>query len=391
MRPATISTLAWGFVLIESSLADTNANPSACKLPAISDIYLSSGFGGDYDSAPSLGTMTGFMIFVDFIDRVASETTESLRDIFIPEGPDWFSTASFGKLNHQITADTSKFFRMPNDTESYGFTRGLTWEAHNRYIQDALQAYEEKCKKLKPVDILYVVATKNASAISFSPTFMGPVTTRSGVKVAKKAVTIGYDAYVKWFSKVLNHESGHAMGLADYYPFTGGETGMYVGGWSLMGYINGASPDYFAWDKWRLGWLQDEQVDCISEAGKTTHTLSPMDTPDGNSPIKTVVVKKNETSALIAEVRSSNGNNVGSCAKGVLLYTVATHVATGTGPVVVLDSNPDSIGCDGTAFGNAPLALDGSGASSYTSPEFGVTIEVVKQQGEEYVIEVEIL
>lgn len=68
MRLATTSAFAWGFLLIESSFADTDANPSACKLPAIPDIYLSSGFGGDYDSAPSLGTMTGFMIFVDFID-----------------------------------------------------------------------------------------------------------------------------------------------------------------------------------------------------------------------------------------------------------------------------------------------------------------------------------
>ncbi|KAI1103721.1 M6 metalloprotease [Jackrogersella minutella] len=347
------------------------ADISACKLAANLDVYLSAGFGYEANCAPSTGTLSAFMIFVDFIDEQAIETPQSLYDFFLPAAAEWYATSSYGALALNVTADTSRFYRMPAAATSYGWERGLSSATHQKYIQDALDAYGET---IPPTDVLYVVPTANAAAISFSPTFMGD-----------KSVTFGLDAYKTWKYLVLNHETGHTMCLPDYYPFNGSATGLYIGGWDLMGLISGPSPDYFAWDKWRLGWLSDEQIDCVAEAGSTTHTLTPLGTTGGS---KAVVIKHNSTDALVAELRSANGLDFASCSTGMLLYTVSTITETGEGPVRVLDATPGSGGCLGDELNDAPLSLKGT--ASYTVPGWGINVTIVSEAGDGVEIAVEV-
>lgn len=278
---------------------------------------------------------------------------------------------------------------MPNASNSYKYDRGLSAEDHEEYIQDALEAFTSAGGTAPTaLDLLYIVATQNASDISFSPTYMRNVYTRSGQHIAKKSVTVGYDAYATWGYKVLNHETGHAMGLPDYYAFTGSDYHRFVGHWSIMGRINGQSPDYFAWDKWRLGWIADEQVDCVSEPGSTSHDLSPIEIAGGNSRKKIVVIKKSSTTALVAEVRSRQGTDEGSTGYGVLLYKADTNVPTGEGPIIVLNANPDLEVPNGMKFGNAPLNFDGS-ARTYVSKELGVTVTVTGQEGDDFRFQVD--
>ncbi|KAI1505468.1 M6 metalloprotease [Biscogniauxia marginata] len=358
------------------------ADVSACKLAADPSADLSAGFGFAADCAPSVGTLSAFMMFVDFADGAATETAESLRDFFLPAAADWYAASSYGALALNVTADTSRFYRMPAAAASYGWDRGLSAEAHLEYIQDALDAYGQD---IAPVDVLYVVPTADAAAISFSPTYMGDVATRGGAHVAGKAVTFGYDAYAAWRFLVLNHETGHTMCLPDYYPSDGRETGLFVGGWDLMGLISGPGPDYFAWDKWRLGWLGDDRIECVAEAGQSTHVLSPLGVTGGK---KAVVVKHNSTDALVAEVRTAQGLDADVCATGVLLYTVSTETPSGNGPVKVLDATPGSGGCAGDELNDATLSLDGE--SSYTVADWGIKVTVVETAGDQFTISVEL-
>ncbi|KAI1424866.1 M6 metalloprotease [Xylaria sp. FL1777] len=367
--------------VLATSSQRPDADVSACKLAADQNVYLSAGFGYELNCAPSVGALSAFMIFVDFSDQGATESSpEELRDFFLPSAADWYYTSSYGALNLSVTADTSRFYRMPATAASYNWQRGLTAEEHEVYIQDALAAYNAP---IPAVDVLYIVPTANAKLISYSPTYVGDVTTRDGTYVARKAVTFGYDGYATWGYLVLNHETGHTMCLPDYYPFNGSATGLFIGGWDLMGLISGPSPDYFAWDKWRLGWLSDDQIDCVSVAGTTSHTLTPLETIGGK---KAVVVKHNATNALIAEVRSAEGLDSASCATGVLLYTVSTETDTGDGPLHVLDSTPGSGGCAGDQLNDATLTVDG--VDSYIVRGWGIVVTVVAKDGEDYTIEV---
>ncbi|KAI0798276.1 M6 metalloprotease [Xylaria sp. FL0064] len=382
------SIIGWAWPICATVIRTTATNTprrstgaTACQLAADQDVYLSAGFGYELNCAPSVGTLSAFMIFVDFPDQGAIESSpEVLRDFFLPSAADWYSKASYGALNLSVLADTSRFYRMPATAASYNWQRGLTAEEHQIYIQDALGVYNTP---IPPVDVLYIVPTRNATAITYSPTFVGDVTTRDGTYVAKKSVTFGYDGYTTWGSLVLNHETGHTMCLPDYYPFNGSATGLFIGGWDLMGLISGPSPDYFAWDKWRLGWLVDDQIDCVAGAGETSHVLTPWEVAGGK---KAVVVKHDDTDALVAEVRSAVGLDSASCATGVLLYTVSTETATGEGPVRVLDATPGSGGCANDELNDATLTMDG--VNSYIVPGWDIKITLVARDGDDFEIRV---
>ncbi|KAK5635839.1 hypothetical protein RRF57_011551 [Xylaria bambusicola] len=217
--------------MVVGTLADNpqrlGADVSACKLAADQNVYLSAGFGYELNCAPSIGTLSAFMMFVDFSDQGATESSpEVLRDFFLPSAADWYYRSSYGALNLSVTADISRFYRMPATAASYNWERGLTAEQHAVYIRDALEAYNAP---IPPVDVLYIVPTANATRITYSPTYMGDVRTRDGTYVARKSVTFGYDGYRTWGYLVLNHETGHTMCLPDYYPFNGSATGLFMG------------------------------------------------------------------------------------------------------------------------------------------------------------------
>nr|BFE52319.1 M6 family metalloprotease domain-containing protein [Saccharothrix mutabilis subsp. capreolus] len=133
---------------------------------------------------------------------------------------------------------------------------------------------------------------------------------------------------------LLAHEGGHTISLPDLYGGPGGHG--YIGSWDLMGNLGGVAPDHFAWHKWKLGWLDDNQVSCVRTVNTSvTTTLSPVETAGG---VKAVVIRYGTTVAYVAEVRARSGNDSRACRTGVLVYRVDSAVASGSGPVRVVDS-----------------------------------------------------
>ncbi|RNJ60105.1 hypothetical protein D7B24_000302 [Verticillium nonalfalfae] len=339
------------FALSAASAIPNGRRPdsSACKLPAVPDAHYSEGHGVKFDCAPSFGTMRAKMIFVDFPNAIDSGSPPPLDRNEIPAAVEWFRNSSFGSLNLQVDFDGSRYYRMPRPSTSYRFERNLTAATHQKYMDHALDAWLANTNVTVPhvtstngplVDVLYIVPTRKASAITLTTTSSIPVHTTRGHYVARKGVTLGHQDLGFWGPKLLNHETGHAMCLPDLYPLPVGYTQKYVGNWDLMANAGGHSPDLFAWHKWKLGWLLDSEVDCISDPGSSTHTLSPVEIIGGGAHTKAVVVRHNSTTAFVVEVRSDLGNNHGAYSKGVLLYIVATDVETGKGPIRVLDANP---------------------------------------------------
>ena len=100
----------------------------------------------------------------------------------------------------------------------------------------------------------------------------------------------------------MNHEIGHTMGLVDLYGYSG-SAHRFVGGWSLMGLISGHAPEYFAWERWILSWLDDNQVVCLP-SGKITANLNAVPLSGGQ---KMIVAPISETRAVVVEVRRRVG------------------------------------------------------------------------------------
>jgi M6 family metalloprotease-like protein len=293
-----------------------------------------------------------------------------------------FNVMSYGKMQLELVPLLGQFYRMPAASSSYNYSRGLTTELHLKYINDTLAAVGPSVS-FAGIDVLYILPALYANEISFSTSTAVDVTAPDGTVIGS-TITYGQDLYFSWGSKTINHETGHALGLPDLYPYDGGEVPKWVGGFDMMGLIAGQSPDFFAWHKWQLGWIEDSQVDCVSLAGTSTHRISPLEVA-GES-IKVAAIPIDATSYIMAEVRSKNGINKDACGTGVLLYNANAAVGSGDGPIRVIDTKPGSGGClfnNGGELNDAPLLV----GETYDT-QLGVTITVTAQEGEDYIIEV---
>ncbi|MET9373851.1 M6 family metalloprotease domain-containing protein [Streptomyces sp. NPDC002992] len=318
---------------------------------------------------PSTGTRRVLMLFVDFPDAPATDSTDDYAAHLAPAA-EWMNQASYGRLQLDITP-VHRWIRMPAASTSYDYARGLTFEAHERYLRDAVTAADPQVD-FAGYDMVHVVANKAAKAIPFSPTYLyDPATsgvTADGNRV-KWAVTFGQDMW-RWGHKVVAHETGHTFGLPDLYSFNAPTHG-FVGGWDVMGNIAGHAPQFLGWHSWKLGWTRDDQVTCLPGSGHRTVLLNPVERPGGT---KIAVVRTGETTAYVAESRHAEGNDENACSTGVLIYKVDSAAHTGNGPVRVMNANPTTTPPQGCTQLDMAAYAPGQ---AFTDPDTGVRIEIL--------------
>ncbi|MEU8436493.1 peptidase M6 [Streptomyces sp. NPDC029216] len=337
--------------------------PSACALPGRTGW---TDEGRDTDRVlfqPSTGTRRVLVLFVDFPDAPAAGSTLPYAARLAPVA-DWLGTASYGRLRLALTP-LHHWIRMPAPSVSYGFTRGLGFEAHEAYVRDAFAAATAYGADFARHDMAYVVPTRAATALSFSPTYLHDPAAPEGLPL-KWAVTFGQDLW-HWGPKVAAHETCHTFGLPDLYAFTG-DTHRHTGGWDVMGDIAGAAPQFLGWHAWKLGWIDDSQVAGLAGPGCRTVALTPVERPGGT---KIAVVRTGPTTAYVAESRRAEGHDRTARSTGVLVYRVDSATPTGEGPVRVLPP-PGRTGPD--------LAARSPG-QSFADPAAGVRIDVLPGGG----------
>ncbi|MER7985270.1 M6 family metalloprotease domain-containing protein [Streptomyces noursei] len=322
------------------------------------------------------GTIKAAMVFVDFPDAPATESPADDAAQVTP-GADWVWQASYGKAWLAIT-QYRHWVRMPHASTDYHFQRGFSHETHEAYIRDAVAAADPGVD-FSQFDMIYVVPTKNASAISFTPTYIYEPGTAGVVADGKRikwAVTLGQDMW-HWGPKLLGHETAHTFGLPDLYAFdAGNDAHRFVGGWDVMGLISGAGPQYFGWESWKLGWTGDNQVVCRASAGSDTVRLTAVEYGSGTT---LAVIRTGPTSAYVVESRRAVQADTGLCATGALVYKVDSSVETGKGPIRVMDANPDATPASGCRpLDDAPYKA----GESFTDPRAGVRIDVLHADGD---------
>ncbi|WP_327327496.1 hypothetical protein OG735_36945 [Streptomyces sp. NBC_01210] len=205
LRPLTaVFALVSGLAAATTATAATTPNsfaPAAdCALPGKTG-WTDEGHNTDRTQFQrSTGTHRVLTLFVDFPDAQATDSTDAYAAQLAPAA-DWMSRAGYGRSRLAISS-LHRWIRMPADSTSYGFARGLTFETHEKYVRDAITAADPHAD-LAAYDMVYVVPTKAAAAISFSPTYLydptTPGVTADGTRL-KWAVTFGQDMW-RWCTR----------------------------------------------------------------------------------------------------------------------------------------------------------------------------------------------
>ncbi|KAK8123974.1 M6 metalloprotease [Apiospora kogelbergensis] len=389
------------------ALAAADTNVAACKLDAGSGANSIRGFDLKGAVPAASGEVRGWMMFVDFPDAQAADAGYSAKGVYdsvVPPADPWFRTASNGRMSLNVSADVDRIYRMPKNSTAYHWDNMAATYGQMVFLEDALEAYmdangiaaEDIKSKLPDLDVLYVVPSPNAPnfRISYAPQWPPQTRSRNGTDgnivegetVARRAVTFGTNVYrdqglsdgggLKGW-KMLVHETSHTLGLPDYYPLELTRLeGEFVGGFSIMGAIGEVAPDMFAFDKWRLGWMDDSAMQCITEKGSSTHVLQPLAADSG---VRAVMIPTSRTTALVAEARTPGASTPSPAPRACFFYTIDTEVVSGSGPVRVVDTLEQELHwCGGYSLNMAPLSFVELRSSSKTIKELGITVTLLE-------------
>ncbi|AXG79574.1 M6 family metalloprotease domain-containing protein [Streptomyces paludis] len=357
-----------------------------CRIAAATAVQMSEGLPTPAGYSRSTGRIRALNLMIDFPDAVGPvKATERLAEFF-PQTSEWFRTSSYGRLDYRAEAPVRDWLRMPMPFAEYGIERGSPYEPGYRRLVEDIVAATDTDVDFSAYDLVNILVTPNAgpSALDtvLSVTFSGNADAphADGVPLANTSFVYsrqddGSGSYVDTGYRVLPHENGHVFGLPDLYTAEGGGA---VGHWDIMSEDWGANNDLLGWHKWKLGWLDDEQIGCASERGSSDFLLSPLALPDGP---KIVFVPVSKESGYAVEVRTRAGNDEAVCAPGVLIYRVDSGVDTGRGPVTVSDSRENSGGCTRRPNVHAELSDAPYGpGTSFTDKENRVRISVLSRE-----------
>jgi uncharacterized protein (TIGR03437 family) len=350
--------------------------------PAFGQCLLKPGTGlnlgaTDNTRLKSVGENRMLFLFVDFPDAPANENAQQLYQSLVPFSQSWFTEVSYGTMKLTVTP-IYQWFRMPRASTTYNFARGLTFELHKQYIGDAIAAANSSVD-FSQYDGVYILASKDA-AVPFSPTWVpnpGSGILADGVEM-RHVVTLGADVrsaipVYQWH--VIHHETGHLMGLPDLYLYAGSDVHAPVGAWDNMGLIS-VGAHFTAWQKRKLGWLSDKDFACVTSATEQVN-LSPLENSSG---VRAAVVQLSQTKAIVAEVRRFTGQDARLCDEGLLVYTVDSSVASGSGPLVVQravsGSDPTKLNKCGSGY-NATFDLGNGKPSSFRDNASGVVFDIL--------------
>ncbi|MFB7914699.1 M6 family metalloprotease domain-containing protein [Streptomyces sp. NPDC056061] len=360
-----------------------SAGTAACRITATMGVQMSEGIPTSEVYAHSTGKIHALNLMIDFPDAPGTEPAAERYAEFFPQTVEWFRTGSYGRLTYVPHAPVKSWLRMPLPFSDYGIDRGAPYEPGYRHlVQDVVAAADPKVD-FSAYDLVNVLVTPNAGPAALdtvlSVTFSGndKAPHADGVPLANTSFIYsrqddGSGTFEQTGYRVLPHENGHVFGLPDLYTMNGGGA---VGHWDIMSEDWGANNDLLGWHKWKLGWLDNNQISCVTGSGTSDHVLEPLATRGG---MKLAFVPLSAESGYAVEVRTRAGNDQEVCRPGVLIYKVSSNVDTGQGPVSVMDSTKGSGGC--TRLPNVHAELSDATyrpGQTFTDRTAGIRISVI--------------
>ena len=325
-----------------SGALSPSTNVAPCRLPDLrSTPNLTVGFPVPPERLPSLGSIPVSVLYVDFPDFPAlpGMLDPVVHFTSFGSGVDaFFENMSYGKLSFNWSVHPT-YIRMPSAIADYGISRrGGQFDA---FMQEVIsqsdpivdfsgkQAVVVVLNPSVPESLADVSPAFPHSQVNAFRTDEGPVL--NGTLVAGDAQRIG--------ASVVNHEFGHLFGLTDLYNLSWRpgeaytEQFKYSGWFDFMSYAPGRAREMLGWNRWLLGWVPDEEVRCLVDAGSVDLEINSLSSPTKGP--KLAVIPLDSTRGLVVESRQ-RGFYCDICQDGVLVTLIDTGKGTGEGPIQVI-------------------------------------------------------
>ena len=260
---------------------------------------------------------------------------------------EWIDYSSDFGSNAQIRIPT-EYIKFPNKVEPYKLIHPVNWDTpgHVRFNQDVISTVDPVID-FSGAHIGIVVAPPGTEASIMQQAALGSFKTSEGLVVSassqfatlaanmKQASYAGLGEPFWWIHELYHVGYGFDDRYGDSKNNISGEYGM--GWWTLMTPFGG---DLSVWEKWLIGFVQDSQIQCVSNPISSTHWIAPASVKTQES--KAVVVPISATKVVVAESIRPAGLHykVAQQYQGVLVYEVdLTKTEHGMGMKLSLPTN----------------------------------------------------